>query len=259
MTCAGGRKAGNIVAGFQPEALAHGRILRAGQVGGLVAGRPDVGVACVWGAVKRRAWLMAPGGHLVVAHQPRQHRQAGRVGRGPRLGPQRVCCSGRRSRPRRPSSCRHFVARRSYSSYSMQSIAVHHQHVPVAVRAAAAFDGRVGAASGRGPGRSRRPSRSSFHARLRARHDDVRDADWPAVPLARAEVGVDVLVQRQWYSHRRRSWHQPAACPPARSRCRRAAASGSRPESGPPAAGPAGRWRAAPWPAARWPPAEWPP
>ena len=204
-----------------------------------MARRPDVGAAAVAATVKRIAWLISPAGHLVVAHEARQDRQAGGVGRGPGVRPQRVASSGRRSRPSPRASRRRrcgIGVRRARRACSVRVST--HQDVAVAVAVGAALDRRVRAGSGTGPGRSRRRSRRSPAPRLVARHDDVGDADRPAVPRAGAEVRVQARVGADRRRRRPRSSAPPAARRRARSRCCRRERSSTLPMAGP--AAPAG-------------------
>ena len=105
-----GRVARDVVAGLEPEAGPHGRQVRVGRRPRLVAGRPQV----------RRVRRLGrhPDGvgddarlHLVVAHEAREDRQAGRVGRRPAGRAQRVRVRGSRSRPSRRSSPTRCTAR----------------------------------------------------------------------------------------------------------------------------------------------------
>ena len=155
---------------------------------------------------------MAPAAHLVVAHQAGQDGQAGRVGRGPAVGPQGV---GREvedgARAGLPAVARlvgvvHLV--------EQLVVGVEHEHVAVAGAVGAALDGRVG--------RDRvRPGvalvgvvERDRHLGLRAGNDHVRDADRAAVPVG-AEVGVETRRRRRCWRCRR-----PSSGPRDTARCR---------------------------------------
>ena len=82
-----GEKSARCDVGLEPEALTHRRHAGVGRRPGLVARRPDVGLLGELGGEAQRVWNDA-GGDLLVAHQPGQDRQPGRVGRGPPVRPQ---------------------------------------------------------------------------------------------------------------------------------------------------------------------------
>ena len=102
-------KAADVVARLEPHAQPHRRQVRVRLVAGEVRGRIDVGVLHRLDRETQRVVDDAFLRGLVVPHQARQDRQAGRVGGRPGAG---RCWSDRRPRPTRRASGRHSCARR---------------------------------------------------------------------------------------------------------------------------------------------------
>ena len=139
-----------------------------------------------------------PARRLVIPHQTRKYRQAGRVGTGParlRRGPHVVAVQVENGTARgAPAAVRLGVAVAGLVKAVV--VAVDHDHMTVARAGRAAFDGSIGrdgvrprVAFGRVVGKHHR------HARLAALHHHIRDADGRALPQARAKVREQAPVQ----------------------------------------------------------------
>ena len=132
--------------------------------------------------------------HLVVAREPGKDRQPGGVGGGPaaRAQPVRAQVPDRAGAgaPARPAVL--GIGREQLEEAAAR--AVHDDHVPVAVGSAAALHRRARRDRVAAPVRLVRVVEAHRHALLPARHGHVGNADRPAVPEPRAEVGVHVVA-----------------------------------------------------------------
>ena len=183
------REAADVVARLEPEPGAHGRVARA-TASRLVARRPDVRVGRSRRGESDHVVDLARG-HLVVADEPGQDRQARSItGRPPERTHRvrveiprrtRACC------PRCPA----VVGIRAVELPQPARVTIDDQHVAIAGRARSAFDGGVRRDGIRAGVALVRVAERHRHARLIAGHGRVRDANWPAVPDAGAEVGLE--------------------------------------------------------------------
>ena len=158
--------------------------------------------------VTRSAWSIRPAPDLVVAGEQRQDRQAGRVGaRSSRPGAA-ASSAGSTSRPS-PRSSRRAGPASVEQLVEPAGAAVDQQRVPVAVRVAAALD--VDAARDRVAHAVGLVRVLEAHARARrALADDVvGDPDRAALVGARAEVGVQAVVEPDRGDDRVRAGQRP--------------------------------------------------
>ena len=135
---------------------------------------------------------MRPRRDLVVAGEPGQDRQAGRVGRRPAGRAEPVRAAGPRSRPSRPSSGRPTgaarTARRAGRRHGRRSARAGRRRSAARPRCARSS----GSGTGRGPTRPRTRTRPLLFA-WRLADDGDRDPDRAAVPEPGAEVGMHGL------------------------------------------------------------------
>ena len=101
----GRRKAGNIEVRAQPEANAHGRILRPGQARRVMPRGPHERAPGLRNRKTQRVADLARQ-DLVIADQAGEDRQAGRIGRGPAPTAAARSRAGCRSHPNRPANWR---------------------------------------------------------------------------------------------------------------------------------------------------------
>ena len=173
------REARDVVAALEPQPLAHGRQVRVRQVGREVARRIDERPPGPRGREAERV-VDAASAHLRVSRQPRQDRQPGGVRRGVPARAQPVGAQVE-DRPRAGVPPLSTVERMCVEQFVEPAArAIHHEHVAVAVRAAAALDRR--------PRRDRiapavglvRVLEAHRHALLSRSHRHVRDPDRPS-------------------------------------------------------------------------------
>ena len=183
------REAADVVARLEPEPGAHGRVART-TAARLVARRPDVRI----GRSRRREAdhvVDLARGHLVVADEPGQDRQARSIAGRPSERTHRV----RVEIPRRTGpGCPRRTARMRIRAVQLPQparVTIDDQHVAVAGGARAALDRSVPRDRIRAGVALVRVAEGHRYARLATGHGRVRDADRPTVPRAGAEVRLE--------------------------------------------------------------------